>query len=213
MARPREPQRNVIPTGAAGCPIQGGFIALGGFCRHHLPPAALSASSVSGFECALAGLLWSHTFPINKNLWTSSYVLFAAGWSLLLLALCYWLIDIRRLNQKPIGKALLWPWLVFGSNAITAYVVSELPRRNRCSGSRSPPARSSILPTHQRPSPPGSGPTATSSPATTPPRSPPSPSPSPSPPSASSPTGSSGARKSSSKSDPEFRLRSDGIPE
>ena len=79
-----------------------------------------------GTSCALAGLLWSHTFPINKNLWTSSYVLFSAGLSLLLLALCYWLIDIRRLNQKPLGKALLWPWLVFGSNAITAYVVSNL---------------------------------------------------------------------------------------
>ena len=79
-----------------------------------------------GTSCALAGLLWSHTFPINKNLWTSSYVLFSAGLSLLLLALCYWLIDLRRLNQKPLGKALLWPWLVFGSNAITAYVVSDL---------------------------------------------------------------------------------------
>ena len=86
----------------------------------------LSGLCVFGFECALAGLLWSHTFPLNKNLWTSSYVLFSSGWSLFLLALCYWLIDIRRLNQKPLGKALLWPWLVFGSNAITAYVVSNL---------------------------------------------------------------------------------------
>jgi len=71
------------------------------------------------------GLLWSHWFPLNKNLWTSSYVLYSAGWSLLLLALCYWLIDIRRLDAKPFGKALLKPWLVFGSNAITAYVLSN----------------------------------------------------------------------------------------
>ena len=62
---------------------------------------------------------------INKNLWTSSYVLFSAGWSLLLLALCYWLIDIRHMNDKPAGKALLRPWLVFGSNAITAFVLSN----------------------------------------------------------------------------------------
>jgi predicted acyltransferase len=80
---------------------------------------------VTGLLSLTAGLIWSYWFPINKNLWTSSYVLFSAGLSLLLLALCYWLIDIRRLNQKPIGKALLWPWLVFGSNAITAYVVSN----------------------------------------------------------------------------------------
>jgi predicted acyltransferase len=89
------------------------------------PDRCLSGLCVFGFECALAGLLWGHTFPLNKNLWTSSYVLFSAGWSLLLLALCYWLIDIRRLNAKPAGRALLWPWLVFGSNAITAYVVSN----------------------------------------------------------------------------------------
>jgi predicted acyltransferase len=81
---------------------------------------------LSGLVALALGLLWSFSFPLNKNLWTSSYVLFSAGWSLLLLALCYWLIDIRRLNQKPLGKALLWPWLVFGSNAITAYVVSDL---------------------------------------------------------------------------------------
>ena len=68
----------------------------------------------------------TYSFPINKNLWTSSFVLYAAGWSLLTLALCYWLIDMRRLNDTPAGKALLWPWLVFGSNAITAFVVSNL---------------------------------------------------------------------------------------
>jgi predicted acyltransferase len=73
-----------------------------------------------------AAILWNSSFPINKNLWTSSYVLYSAGWSLLTLALCYWLIDMRRLNDSPAGKALLWPWLVFGSNAITAFVVSNL---------------------------------------------------------------------------------------
>ena len=71
------------------------------------------------------GLLWSFSFPLNKNLWTSSYVLFSAGCSLLLLALCYWLVDIRRFSQKPVGKVLLFPWLVFGSNAIFAFVFSN----------------------------------------------------------------------------------------
>jgi predicted acyltransferase len=80
---------------------------------------------VSGLLSLALGLLWSFTFPINKNLWTSSYVLFSAGWSLLLLALCYWLIDIRHMNDKPAGKWLLWPWFVFGSNAITAFVLSN----------------------------------------------------------------------------------------
>jgi predicted acyltransferase len=85
----------------------------------------LSSLLLAGSLSLAAGLLWSPWFPINKNLWTSSYVLFAAGLSLLLLALFYWLIDIRHLNAKPAGKAFLWPWLVFGSNAITAYVFSN----------------------------------------------------------------------------------------
>ena len=80
---------------------------------------------LAGALCLMVGLLWSFSFPLNKNLWTSSYVLFAAGWSLLLLALCYWLIDVRRLNQTRAGKALLFPWLVFGSNAIFAFVFSN----------------------------------------------------------------------------------------
>jgi predicted acyltransferase len=72
-----------------------------------------------------AGLAWNAWFPINKNLWTSSYALFSGGFSLLLLALCYWLIDLRKMNERPPGKVLLWPWLVFGSNAITAFVLSN----------------------------------------------------------------------------------------
>ena len=85
----------------------------------------LSGLVVAGIGGLAAGLAWSRWFPINKNLWTSSYVLYAAGWSLVLLALCYWLIDMRRMNERPAGRGLLWPWLVFGSNAITAYVLSN----------------------------------------------------------------------------------------
>ena len=80
---------------------------------------------LAGAASVAAGLAWNPWFPINKNLWTSSYVLYAAGWSLLLLALCTWLVDIRRMNQRPAGRAVLWPWLVFGSNAITAFVLSN----------------------------------------------------------------------------------------
>ena len=90
------------------------------------PIRCLNGLIASAVLALAAGLLWNLTVPINKNLWTSSYVLFSAGWSLLTLALCYWLIDMRRLNNTPAGKALLWPWLVFGSNAITAFVISNL---------------------------------------------------------------------------------------
>jgi predicted acyltransferase len=63
----------------------------------------------------LAGFAWSQWFPLNKNLWTSSYALWAAGWAMLALALCHALIDERK-----------WPALGrrFGVNAIAAYVGS-----------------------------------------------------------------------------------------
>ena len=79
---------------------------------------------LAGLAGVGSGLLWNRWFPINKNLWTSSYVLFAAGCALLGLAACYWLIDIRRLHERRFGRTLTWPWLVFGSNAIVAYVSS-----------------------------------------------------------------------------------------
>ncbi len=90
------------------------------------PSRCLTGLSLAGIISLAAGLLWNIWFPINKNLWTSSYVLFAAGLALLALAALYWLIDIRHFNETKAGKWLTFPWLVFGSNAIVAYCVSEL---------------------------------------------------------------------------------------
>ena len=59
-------------------------------------------------------------FPINKALWTSSYVVFTAGLGLQLLALCYWLVDIKGY------KRWAWPFIVFGMNAIALFVGSGL---------------------------------------------------------------------------------------
>jgi predicted acyltransferase len=93
----------------------------------YTPVTKRNVFALAGALFVAAGELWNRTFPINKNLWTSSYVLLAAGISLLGLALFYWLVDMRRIQDKSrIAKAALWPWLVFGSNAITAFVVSEL---------------------------------------------------------------------------------------
>lgn len=82
---------------------------------------------LAGLLALLCGGLWNRSFPINKNLWTSSYVLYASGWSLLLLALAYWLFDSLQVqNRSRVASAMLWPLLVFGSNAITAFAVSNL---------------------------------------------------------------------------------------
>ena len=76
---------------------------------------------VAGASGVLLGGLWNLIFPINKKLWTSSFVLYAAGWSLLLFAFFVWFADLR--GKRP---AVSTPLLVFGTNAIFAYVLSEL---------------------------------------------------------------------------------------
>ena len=76
--------------------------------------------SVGGVFFALVGLLLHPFFPINKQLWTSTYVLFTAGVALLLLGTCYG-------TMEGIGfKKWAAPFLVLGTNAITAYVGSSL---------------------------------------------------------------------------------------
>lgn len=75
---------------------------------------------LGGAAGVLTGLLFHPWFPINKNLWTSTYVLFTAGMGLLLLAVAYYLVDVRR------GGGWTWPFAVFGTNAIFAFFGSTL---------------------------------------------------------------------------------------
>lgn len=71
--------------------------------------------------CLALGYLWAPWFPLNKNLWTSSYVLVAGGYSLALLAFVFWAVDVKGWRT-----GWTWVWVVFGSNAIGAYMFSEL---------------------------------------------------------------------------------------
>ena len=82
--------------------------------------------AVAGLLGLLAGEIWSWWFPINKNLWTSSYVLLAAGLAALALAALSWLVDRRPEPWPRWLRAITWPWFVFGSNAIAAYTVSVI---------------------------------------------------------------------------------------
>lgn len=82
---------------------------------------------LAGIAAVLLGGLWNFTFPINKELWTSSFVLFAGGISMLLLALFMWIFDRRTAVPSSRARSpLVTVLLVFGTNAITAYVFSEL---------------------------------------------------------------------------------------
>lgn len=86
--------------------------------------------ALAGISSVVLGLLWNPWFPINKKLWTSSFVLFAGGLSLLLLALTMFLVDRHPSGDPDIDRhrsfRLLFPFFVFGTNSIAAYVISEL---------------------------------------------------------------------------------------
>jgi len=93
-------------------------------------PCMATTPLAAGAVLIIAGQLWSFWFPINKKLWTSSFVLFAAGFSLLLLALSIWIVDLRGARENSVDPAKrtrsFMPLLVFGMNAISAYILSEL---------------------------------------------------------------------------------------
>lgn len=83
-------------------------------------PGAALRLALAGALLVLAGLMWNLWFPVNKPLWTSSYVLYTTGWALMVLASLYWLIDVRG------WRAWAKPLVVYGMNAITVFVASGL---------------------------------------------------------------------------------------
>ena len=78
---------------------------------------------VAGACCIVIGWCWNPFFPINKSLWTSSYVFFTSGLALQFLGLSYWLIDIKKYQR--------WakPFVVFGVNAIVLFVGTAVMAR------------------------------------------------------------------------------------
>ncbi len=73
-----------------------------------------------GFMLLMIGYLWSWDFPINKNIWTSSYVLVTTGLANVILALGIYLIDVLGYNR------LVKMGVIFGANAIAIYVLADL---------------------------------------------------------------------------------------
>ena len=76
-----------------------------------------------GLICFLCGLLWGEAFPINKKIWTSSYVLLSGGLAIFGLGCCLWLFDVAGWRRAA------WPFQLVGVNAIFAYVASGLTAR------------------------------------------------------------------------------------
>jgi predicted acyltransferase len=76
--------------------------------------------AAAGLALLVVGRLLHPYFPINKNLWTSSFALFTGGFAMVTLAACYWIVDVRA------WRAWTAPFLVFGTNAILAYALAAL---------------------------------------------------------------------------------------
>lgn len=74
----------------------------------------------AGIILVAVGKGWSFVFPLNKNLWTSSFVCFVSGWSLLLFALFYYIIDVKNFRR--------WSFffMVIGMNSITIYLAQRM---------------------------------------------------------------------------------------
>lgn len=101
---------------------------LGALAGHWLRSAAPGNRKALGLLLGGGGLLvlgalLGRWMPINKNLWTSSYTIFMAGWAMVLLAVFYWLIDVRGWRRWAT------PFVVFGMNAIVIYVMAGLIAR------------------------------------------------------------------------------------
>ena len=79
----------------------------------------LAGLFIIGILCLIIGLVWGLFFPINKTMWTSSFVLFAGGWSILLFTIFYYIIDLKSLKKWSM------PFVWIGTNSILIYIFAH----------------------------------------------------------------------------------------
>ncbi|CAG5070175.1 hypothetical protein DYBT9623_02915 [Dyadobacter sp. CECT 9623] len=103
-----------IVSGISG--LLAGRLLLGNIISNEKSNYLMSAGLLS----AAAGYFWGLIFPVNENLWTSSFVLVTSGFASMLLGALYFRIDIKN------KKAAIAPGLIFGANAIAAYVLADI---------------------------------------------------------------------------------------
>jgi predicted acyltransferase len=95
-------------------------VLTGQWLRRQPTTAATAARlALAGLLCAVVGQIWGAWFPVNKSLWTSSYVMLMAGLALITLALCYWLIEVQGYRRWAT------PFVAFGVNALALYFLSS----------------------------------------------------------------------------------------
>lgn len=107
---------STVPAVATGLV---GVLAGHWLLSQHSGPRKALGLALAGVGLLAGGHLWSQWLPIVKILWTSSFVLVAGGWSLVLLAAFYWLIDVRGWRRS------FFFFIVIGANPITIYLLQE----------------------------------------------------------------------------------------
>jgi predicted acyltransferase len=115
----RDPEGLISTIPAIGTALTG--VLTGYWLKSGKTPAKKALGMLgAGIVGLLAGLLWNRWFPINKNLWTSSFVVLTGGFSLVMLGFLYWALEIRRWRG-----AWTMPILVFGMNSIAGFVADS----------------------------------------------------------------------------------------
>jgi len=109
----------LISTLPAVCTVLLGVLAGHWLASEGSGGRKVTGLAIAGLVCLIAGYVWGLFFPIIKIIWTSSYVLYAVGWSLLLLAIFYWLIDVKGY------KKWAFFFVVIGMNPITIYFLQQ----------------------------------------------------------------------------------------
>lgn len=84
------------------------------------PERKAAGLAIGGLASLVVGGVWGIVFPINKLMWTSTYVLWAGGWSLLLLSFFYFVMDVKGYTKWA------FPFVVIGMNAILIYLLNGL---------------------------------------------------------------------------------------
>ncbi len=115
-----DPEGLLSTIPAIGTCLLGIFAGLLLRSRHFCDKWKLAYLVGFGLGAVLLGWLWNEQFPVVKKIWSSSFVLVAGGYSALLLATFYWVVDVKQ------WRGWCMPFVWFGSNAITIYLANTL---------------------------------------------------------------------------------------
>jgi len=116
---------NIDPEGILGIIPAIGTALLGMFTGEWVKRKNISQNKkvlgmvIAGIAWLVIGLLWSTVFPINKKMWTSTFVLVVAAYSILMFALFYWIIDVCGYRKWTLF------FTVIGMNSITIYLAQQ----------------------------------------------------------------------------------------